>query len=299
MSVAVFKPELWSKTIKNELDVLTGLRKHSDYSFSSEIKYGTKLHITESGTTTIRDYVQGQDIQLENYDGTEIVLEITEQKYFAKYYDDVDTIQSIKGVMENDMKQSAKELKLEADRFIAKKLLAGVEAGKIAKSETAITPNKSNVVAETEKGLVHLYENNVDTSTPIWGEYSPKMYSEMRQHLTELATNNLDLMKQGIIGRYNNVNVCIENLLPVKNSVRYNFLRTGKAFAFAEQIDQIKAVEKERGFGDIVKGLYVFGGTIVREKEIYSIQEAIPAKSQTTPTTPEGQTTPTTQESGN
>ena len=275
MSVAVFKPELWSRTILNELDVLTGLRKHSDYSFNGEIKYGTKLHITESGTTTIKDYVQGQDIELENYSGDEVVLEITEQKYFAKYYDNVDTVQSIKGVMENDMKKSAKELKLEADKFVAKKLAEAVEAGTIAKSASAITPNKSNVVEAVEAGLVALYENNVDPSTEVWGELSPKMYSHMRQHLTELATNNIELMKKGIIGRYNNVNVTIENLLPTKSSVRYNFLRTGKAFAFAEQIDQIKAVEKERGFGDIVKGLYVFGGVVVRAKEAYAIQETI------------------------
>ena len=275
MSVAVFKPELWSRTILNELDVLTGLRKHSDYSFNGEIKYGTKLHITESGTTTIRDYVQGQDITLEDYNGDEVVLEITEQKYFAKYYDNVDTVQSIKGVMENDMKQSAKELKLEADKFVAKKLKEAVVAGTIAKSASAITPNKSNVVEAVEAGLVALYENNVDPSTEVWGELSPKMYSHMRQHLTELATNNIELMKKGIIGRYNNVNVTIENLLPTADSVRYNFLRTGKAFAFAEQIDQIKAVEKERGFGDIVKGLYVFGGVVVRAKEAYAIQETI------------------------
>ena len=275
MSVAVFKPELWSRTILNELDVLTGLRKHSDYSFSGEIKHGTKLHITESGTTTIKDYVAGQDIELENYDGDEVVLEIEKQKYFAKYYDNVDIAQSIPGVMENDMKQSAKELKLEADRYVAEKLLAGVEAGTVAKSASAIVPNKSNVVEATETGLVALYEANVDPSTEIWGEFSPKMYSHMRQHLTELATNNIEMMKRGIIGKYNNVNVCIENLLPTKSSVRYNFLRTGKAFAFAEQIDQIDAVKKERGFGDIVKGLYVFGGVIVRAKEIYAIQETI------------------------
>ena len=275
MSVAVFKPELWSRTILNELDVLTGLRKHSDYSFNGEIKYGTKLHITESGTTTIKDYVQGQDIELEAYNGDEVVLEIEKQKYFAKYYDNVDIAQSIKGVMENDMKQSAKELKLEADRYVAEKLLAGVEAGTVAKSASAITPNKNNVVEAIEAGLVALYEANVDPSTEIWGELSPKMYSHMRQYLTELATNNIELMKKGIIGKYNNVNVCIENLLPTKSSVRYNFLRTGKAFAFAEQIDQVKAVEKERGFGDIVKGLYVFGGVIVRAKEIYAIQETI------------------------
>lgn len=273
MSVAVFKPELWSRTILNELDVLTGMRKHSDYSFNSEIKYGTKLHITESGSTTIKDYVQGQDITLENYDGLEVVLEVTEQKYFAKYYDNVDITQSIKGVMENDMKQSAKELKLEADKFVSKQLYQAVVAEKIVKSNSAITPNEKNVLTAIEDGLVYLYSNNVEPSTEIWGEFSPKMYSQLRIHLTELATANLDLMKKGIIGKYNNVNVCIENLLPVKTNVRYNFLRTGKAHAFAEQIDQVKAVEKERGFGDIVKGLYVFGGVVVRPKEAYAIQE--------------------------
>ncbi len=278
MSVNVFKPELWSTTILNELDVLTGLRKHSDYSFNGEIKHGTKLHITESGTTTIKDYVQGQDIDIENYNGDEVILEITEQKYFAKYYDNVDITQSIKGVMENDMKQSAKELKLEADRFVARKLKEGVEAAdsEIAKG-TAVKPNKGNTVTAVEEGLVKLYEHNVDPSTEIWGEVSPKFYSEFRQYLTELATANIELMKKGIIGKYNNVNVCIENLLPKNESetTRYNFLRTGKAFAFAEQIDQVKAVEKEKGFGDIVKGLYVFGGTIVRPKEIFAIQETL------------------------
>ena len=37
MSSKVFKQELWSKQIQNELDVLTGLRTHSDYSYDGEI----------------------------------------------------------------------------------------------------------------------------------------------------------------------------------------------------------------------------------------------------------------------
>jgi hypothetical protein len=124
-----------------------------------------------------------------------------------------------------------------------------------------------------EDGLVHLYGNNVPVSTEIWGEFSPKMYSQLRIHLTELATSNLDLMKRGIIGKYGNVNICIENRLPVASAVRYNFLRTGKAFAFAEQIDKVATTEKEKGFGTYFKGLYVYGGVVVRPEEIYAILE--------------------------
>lgn len=288
MSVAIFKPELWSRVILNELDTMTGMRKHSDYRFNQEIKYGTKLHITEAGGTTIRDYTPGNDITLENFDGLNVELEITEQKYFAKYYDNVDTVQAIDGVMENDMKESAKALKLEADKFVANKLKDGIVNGvnftdgtvtenRKIKVSSPYTVAKATIVRTIEDGLTYLYSMNVTPETEIWGEFSPVMYSYLRENLTELATANLDLMKRGIIGRYNNVNVCIENVLPnatVQGQfVRYNFLRTGKAFAFAEQIDKISAVEKERGFGDIVKGLYVYGGVLVRPYEVYAIAE--------------------------
>lgn len=288
MSVAIFKPELWSKVILNELDTMTGMRKHSDYRFNQEIKYGTKLHITEAGGTTIRDYTPGNDITLENAEGLNVVLEITEQKYFAKYYDNVDMVQAIDGVMENDMKESAKALKLEADKFVANKLKDGIVNGvnftdgtvtenRKIKVSSPYTVAKATIVRTIEDGLTYLYSMNVTPETEIWGELSPVMYSYLRENLTELATSNLDLMKRGIIGRYNNVNVTIENVLPnatVQGQfVRYNFLRTGKAFAFAEQIDKISAVEKERGFGDIVKGLYVYGGVLVRPYEVYAIAE--------------------------
>lgn len=288
MSVAIFKPELWSKVILNELDTMTGMRKHSDYRFNQEIHYGTKLHITEAGGTTIRDYTPGNDITLENAEGLNVELEITEQKYFAKYYDNVDMVQAIEGVMENDMKESAKALKLEADKFVANKLKDGIVNGvnftdgtvtenRKIKVSTTYTPAKATIVRAIEDGLTYLYSMNVTPETEIWGELSPVMYSYLRENLTELATSNLDLMKRGIIGRYNNVNITIENVLPnatVQGQfVRYNFLRTGKAFAFAEQIDKVSAVEKERGFGDIVKGLYVYGGVLVRPYEVYAIAE--------------------------
>lgn len=274
-ALKIFKPELWSKTILKELDVITGMRKHSDYSFTQEIKYGTKLHITKLGDTQVRNYTQGVDITFDDVDGTEKVLVIDQQRYFGKYYDDIDKVQSIPGAVQADMAETAKALALDADEYISALLYANVVAGVIEKSASAITPNEKNVMTAIEDGLVYLYGNNVTPQTEIWGEVSPKMYSQLRIHLTELATANLDLMKRGIIGKYGQVNVTIENRLPVKSNVRYNFLRTGKAVAYAEQIDKVSAVEKENGFGTKFKGLMVYGGLVVREKEAYAIQETV------------------------
>lgn len=276
MSVAVFKPTLWSQKIQNALETLTGLRTHCDYEFEKElIKAGNKLKITGSVAPTIGTYVPGTDINIENVDGNDQELVIDQFKYFARYFDNVDKAQSIPGVLENDSKECARYLHEEGDKYVASILKAGVEAGTIAKSASAITPSKTNVVGAVEEGLVALYEKNVKPTDELYGEFSPKFYSMLRQSLTEVLTNNVELAKKGAVGKYNNVMVCIENLLPTAEGVKYNFIRTSKAVAFAGQVDTVKAIEKEKGFGDIVKGLYVFGAKVVRPEQAYAIQETI------------------------
>lgn len=273
-ALLVFKPELWSKTILTKLDVITGMRKHSDYKFSEEIRYGKRLHITKLGDTQIRAYTQGVDITFDEVNGGEVELVIDQQRYFGKYYDDIDRTQAIPGAVESDMEETAKSLAVDADEFVSARLYQAVTAvGSTIGKSTAFVPAEKNVLQNIEKGLVHLYGNNVSVATEIWGEVSPEMYSQLRIHLTELATQNLDLMKRGIIGKYGNVNICIENKLPVKENVRYNFLRTGKAFAFAEQIDKVAKTDKEKGFGTYFKGLYVYGGVVVRPEEIFAMLE--------------------------
>lgn len=274
MSVSVFKQTLWSKKIQNALDTLTGLRTHSDLQFEGEIKAGNKLKITGSVAPTIGTYVPGTDINIEALDGTSIELTIDQFKYFAVYFDNVDKAQSIPGVMENEAKICARKLHEEADKYVASVIKAAADADNstIAQS-SAFSPTKANVVEKIEEGLATLYGQNVPATEDLYGEFSPKMYSLLRQSITELSTNNPELLKKGAIGRYNNVLVCIENLLPTSGQVRYNIIRSGKAVGFAGQVDKIQAIEKEAGFGDILKGLYVYGATVVRPEQIYILKE--------------------------
>ena len=281
MSVAVFKPTLWSNKIQNALETLTGLRTHCDYEFEKElIKAGNKLKITGSVAPTIGTYVPGTDIDIENVDGNDQELVIDQFKYFARYFDNVDKAQSIPGVLENDSKECARYLHEEGDKYVASIIKTEIEkASSNVKKGTGFTPSKTNIVEKVEEGLVALYENNVKPTDELYGEFSPKVYSFLRQSLTEVLTNNVELAKKGAVGKYNNVMVCIENLLPksTDGKSRYNIIRTSKAVAFAGQIDQVKAVEKEKGFGDIVKGLYVYGAKVVRPEQIYALLETISA----------------------
>ena len=280
MSVAVFKQTFWSNKIQSVLDTLTGLRTHSDYEFEGEIKAGDRLKITGTVRPTIGTYVPGVDIDIENLDGNDQELVIDQFKYFALYFDNVDKAQSLPGVWRATSEQCAKELHEAGDKYVASVIKTAIEAtGSTVGKSTAFTPTKANIVEKTEEALTALYANNVSPLTDFYGEYSPRMYSFLRQSLTELSTNNPELLKKGAVGRYNNVLVSIENLLPTStansSTIRYNIIRTGKAVAFAGQIDTIKAVEKEKGFGDILKGLYVFGAKVVRPEQIYALVETV------------------------
>lgn len=280
MSVAVFKQTFWSNKIQSVLDTLTGLRTHSDYEFEGEIKAGDRLKITGTVRPTIGTYVPGVDIDIENLDGNDQELVIDQFKYFALYFDNVDKAQSLPGVWRATSEQCAKELHEAGDKYVASVIKTEIEkTGSTVGKSTAFTPTKANIVEKTEEALTALYANNVSPLTDFYGEYSPRMYSFLRQSLTELSTNNPELLKKGAVGRYNNVLVSIENLLPTStansSTIRYNIIRTGKAVAFAGQIDTIKAVEKEKGFGDILKGLYVFGAKVVRPEQIYALVETV------------------------
>ena len=103
----------------------------------------------------------------------------------------------------------------------------------------------------------------------LYLEVAPRVFTTLRQQLTELSTNNPEILKKGAVGKINNAFVCIENCLAEADGAYMNILRTDKAVAFAEQIEKVEHYRPEDAFTSAVKGLYVFGAKVVRPDEIY------------------------------
>lgn len=292
MATTAFKQKLWSKEIMKELATLTGLRTHSDAKYTGEIKGGNTLYITGVVAPTVGDYVQGTDITMQPVAGNTITMVIDHQKYATQVFDDVDRAQSIPGVMESATAEMARVLHEEADKAVASEIKDAIEDGvtrtkEDGTTETLLVPQeanassvtKANATTRIDDGLQLLRENNVPQATELWGEFSPNYYKFLFQNLTELFTNNVEMAKKGILGKYGNVNVTIENLLPRSDAqtTRYNIIRTGRSTAFAGQIDKVEAGRIEKQFADYVKALYVFGTKVVRPAEIYAIKETVSA----------------------
>jgi hypothetical protein len=212
------------------------------------------------------------------------LLQLNQYRYFNFEVEDIVKAQSVPGLMEALTDEAGKGLALEGDKYVASVIKADVEAATptVSVSPSVITLTATNAMASVEDGFATLYANDCKVSDTFYLELAPKVFTTYRQQLTELSTNNPEILKKGAVGKINNAFVCIENCLPTgkkassstADDVYYNILRTDKAIAFAEQIDKVEKYRPEDAFTDAVKGLYVFGAKIVRPNEIYVMKTA-------------------------
>ena len=283
MAVSNFQQTIWSKSIQEALKTITSLRNHCDFQYEKDSKNAKEVKILGIVRPTIRTYVPGTPLTLEAGTDASQLLQINQYKYFDFEVEDIDKAQSVPGLMEALAKEASRGLAEEGDKYVASLIETAVEsATPIGQSGSVISLTKANAMESVEDGFAYLYGKNVPVNSEFYLELAPKVFTIYRQSLTELSTNNPEILKRGAVGKINNAYVCIENLLPTgktgtgsTDNVYYNVLRTSKAIAFVEQIDKVEAFRPHDAFQDALKGLYVFGAKIVRPDEIYVMKTAM------------------------
>ena len=314
---------IWHQGYERALKTITSLRNHSDFKYEKDTHNARKVIILNADKPLVRKYTPGVSIKRDKASVTKKEFEMDQMYYFNVGIDHVDKAQTVPGALEAICQEGAIALSEEGDKYVAKLVNDGVTAGKVEVVD-GTSATKSNAIEKLEDGFVKLYRNNVPQNTELYSENDPGYFSKIRQNLTELYTNNVEMAKRGIVGKYGNALITIENLLPkldpvyaattdtdivegktyytrsgeasayvytevtspVKASISsyyeitgygkvLNFLRTKKAVAFAEQIEKVVNYEVQDGFETAQKGLYVYGGLLVRPKEIVCIKTSL------------------------
>lgn len=138
---------------------------------------------------------------------------------------------------------------------------------------TAAAKTQAGVKAGFDDGFVALNLRNVDFGIRM--EIDPETYMTFKNNLTELSTNNPELIRKGHVGMYNNAEVVMSNAIYNDASYKYCILRTKDAIAFAGQINEVEALRLENTFGDGIRGLDVYGMSIISQDELEVVK--IPA----------------------
>lgn len=263
-----FKPMFWSKYCQRELKNDLILAKWCNYQFDGEVKQNARLKIVGVVRPTIQTYVPGKDLEIENLGDNSQYLDIDQFKAFAFEVDDVDKAQSKPNYLETQFDEAKEALAEDYDKFIGTLAKGALATMKSAQTDIAA---ETNPFATIDAGLVKLYKNGVTTKTELAADLNPVHLTKCRAKLQSLFTENVEYIKRGAVGKYNNCFLRMSNNLYNDGTCDYEMIRTKKAIATANGIDKVEKARKERGFADIIKGLHVYGGKLVRPKELYVI----------------------------
>lgn len=134
---------------------------------------------------------------------------------------------------------------------------------------TATAKTQAAIKTAIDTALTNLRLRNSEEGGYL--EIDPVTYNAFKNNLVELSTNNPELIRKGVVGMYDDYLVTRSNAI-YRDSYFWCFAHSGKAIAFAGQINEVEALRLENTFGDGIRGLDTYGMSIIAQDEIEAIK---------------------------
>lgn len=300
-----FIPQIWSGKLVEKFYAATVLAAISNTDYEGEIKnQGDRVKIRTKPTITIRPYSSDGTLTLERPEGSSLELFINKGRYFNTILDDVMDVQSDLNAMSIWADDAAEQLKISVDTDVLTTILGGpatrnrgTTAGQITQSINlgATTTPLAVVPRSPTSGQVEvldlllrmgqaLDEQNIPETgrwivLPVWMAAQLK-FSDLRQ--AYLTGDSVSVLRNGRLGMIDRFTIYSSNLLP-KGSLSSSGVDGAQSLAaneyvvyaghahgltFASQISKVETMRSELTFGNILRGLQVYGYQIVDDKAL-------------------------------
>lgn len=284
---ANFVPEIWSGKLQVKFYKSTVLSEITNNDWEGEIKNsGDKVYIRTIPTINISDYTKGMSLTSQVPVSTPITLTVDYGKYFQVVVDDVDAAQADVKLMDMFTSDAAQQMKIGIDSAVLAAVAgatstaaaanqgatAGAISGGINLGTTAapITLSKSTVLDTILNMGQALDEQNVPEDgrfivIPAWMSAMIKGSDLKQAYLTGDDTSPLRNGKIGMIDRFT---VYTSNNLYNASSKWTLLAGTKDAVSFASQITNVETLRSTSTFGNIMRGLNVFGFKTVKPEAL-------------------------------
>jgi hypothetical protein len=279
-----FIPEIWSgKLIENFYDA-TVLAAISNTNYEGEIRrMGDTVNIRTTPEITIKTYVKGQTLSVENPDKAKIQLVIDKGEYFACIEDDVDKVQSDVNMMDTWSKDASERMKIKIDQRVLTDILPSISASNKGASAGRISGNidlgtSGSAIAITKTNVL---EYIVDMGTVLDEANCPeserfliipaKMAGFIKKSDLKDASitgDSVSVLRNGRLGMIDRFTVYVSHNLSV-TSGKFSIISGHKmGFTFASQMTEMESLRAESTFGNVIRGLQVYGYQVVKPEAL-------------------------------
>jgi hypothetical protein len=286
-----FIPEIWSgKLIQNFYDA-TVLAAISNTDYEGEIRrQGDTVNIRTTPNITIRDYVKGQNLVVENPDKPKIQLVIDKGEYFACVEDDIDKVQSDINLMDTWSKDASEQMKIKIDQRVLTDILPDIAAanrGTTAGQQSSAfnlgtTAAPLTVTKDGASSTTAVVDLLVDMGTVLDEANVPESgrfvviparmaglikKSELKD--ASLTGDGVSIVRNGRLGMIDRFTLYVSHNLKVDTGGKFNLIAGHKmGFTFASQMTEMETLRSTSTFGDIIRGLQVYGYKVVKPEAL-------------------------------
>jgi len=277
-----FIPEIWSKKLIAKFYDASVLSAISNTDYEGEVKaQGDKVQIRTIPTLAINDYQSGQTLTNQRPSSNNVELLIDKGKYWSAIVDDVQDVQSDIGLMDMWANDASEQMKIAVDTEVLGGLVAdisaenkGATAGRISGNlnlgvtGTPVQITKATIIDKILEMGQALDEQNRPESgrflvIPYWATTMLKGSDLKDASLTGDGTSPL---RNGRIGMVDRFTVYTSNNLRkvVDTGNCFDFIGgVTNGLTFASQLVKTEQLRAESTFGDIMRGLQVYGFKVV------------------------------------
>ena len=230
---------------------------------------GDTIKVITLGQVDLMDY-NGGNINFDNIDDAAVNVRLTEQKYFAKKIDRADKIKTDVDYETALLNEAGRSIANDTDKFIYKSIYNGLKKSQSSIID-AVDATSKNIFDYILRAQTLLNMADAPSDKRVL-EVSPLMYEKIQKMLITTDTNNSELLRKGFCGKLLDFDVYMTNNIYNDGEFDYCIARTSTAYAFALTLKEIERVKPSHLFADAMKGLVVYGGEIIRPKEIALIK---------------------------
>ena len=282
-----FIPEIWSgKLIENFYDASV-LSAVSNTSYEGEIRnMGDTVNIRTTPEITIQTYVKGQTLSVEQPDKAKLQLIIDKGEYFACIEDDVDEVQADINMMDQWSKDASERMKIKIDTRILTDMLTDVSSSNKGTAAGRISGNIGLGVAGSP---IALSTSNVIGSIVNMGTVLDEANCPEGDRFLVIPAKVAGLIKQSDL---KDASITGDGSTPLRNGrlgmidrftlyVSHNLYKSGTeysviaghkmGFTFASQMTNMETIRSETTFGNIIRGLQVYGYKVVKPEALATL----------------------------
>jgi capsid protein len=287
MSIAVFKPTIWSAVLQRHLDrkLIYGQPMICNRNWEGDIaEMGESVKIQKIGDPTIQTYESGVDLNApERPTGTQNTLTINQSKAFNIAVDDIDAAQVNVDTLNALAARAAVKMAQSIDSVVSAKIVSkattntlGTEAAPITVKDAEGEFTPYTLTVEARRLLAE--QNAPIDDEELWMVISPSFEALIYNDPKYIASGSeigATFIRNGVIGDLNGFTVIRTTGVPTAKGAEEKHQNEKIVFGcgnyhttFASQLTKLEAYRIQNQFGDALKGLELFGVEVIEPESL-------------------------------